>query len=172
MARFQTVFIQIMLCLFCVGLAGCHRAEQQQGPVAVGKPAADFTLTDTDGTTWTLSSLQGKVVFINFWATWCPPCRSELTSMEELRQAKADSPFQMLTILVNDDPRQAVKLSQSKGLAFPILIDTVNAAGTYGITGVPETFIVGPDGILREKVIGPLDWNSPKAKKMIRKHMP
>jgi len=154
-------------------LPACERQAGVPEEAEVGRPAPDFTLIDTAGKTWHLAELEGKLVFINFWATWCPPCRSELPSMETLAREKAEAGFQMLTILVKDEPAKAVELARKLGLTFPVLIDPQNATSkAYGITGVPETFIVGPDGVLRDKVVGPLDWDSPHARKIIQTHMP
>lgn len=139
---------------------------------SLSKPAPLFTLKDTKEISWDLKSLRGKVVFINFWATWCPPCRKELPSMQELFMALPPSDFVMLTILSNDKPAFADALAAKLGCTFPILVDPESkAAKAYGITGVPETFIVDRNGILREKVIGPWEWNSSEARQLLGKYL-
>ncbi len=138
-----------------------------------GQLSPNFMLTDITGKDWQLSDLRGKVVFINFWATWCPPCLQELPSMEALNKIMADKPFQMLTILYNDRPEFGQSLVNKSGYNFPVLIDSDSStAKEYGLTGVPETYIVDTQGILREKFIGPFEWDSPQALQIIGKYLP
>ncbi|MCB2184641.1 MAG: TlpA family protein disulfide reductase [Desulfobulbaceae bacterium] len=170
--RINIVFLAIMLLL-----AACSKEDESKpGEVLkaeVGKPAPNFTLTDIDGKQWQLSSLRGKVVFINFWATWCPPCQEEIPSMQALYEGMADAPFQMLSILNNDRPDYARMLADKIGFTFPILMDPEStAAAQYGLTGVPETFIIDTQGVLREKFIGPRPWNSREAWMMIGQYLP
>ena len=147
--------------------------EQPQVKAIKGQPSPNFMLTDIKGKDWQLSDLRGKVVFINFWATWCPPCLQELPSMEALNKSMADKPFQMLTILYNDRPEFGQSLVNKSGYNFPVLIDSDSStAKEYGLTGVPETYIVDTQGILREKFIGPFEWNSPKALQILGKYLP
>ncbi len=154
-------------------LMSCGTENPALPMAVVGKPAPDFSLTDTNGKIWTLSELRGQAIFVNFWATWCPPCRQELPSMQTIHQELSGKGFQMLTILVNDDPNQAVLMTKRAGFTFPILVDSGGKAGAaYGITGVPETFIVDAAGILREKVIGPKQWDAAEAKELILKYIP
>ncbi len=138
----------------------------------IGNPAPDFTISDTKGKTWTLSQLRGQVVFVNIWATWCPPCVQEMPAMQDLFSTMPPDTFKMLAILYNDAPAMAENLAAKLNLTFPILIDPQNmAARAYGVTGVPETFIIDKQGILREKFIGPVDWASPEARQMIMKYI-
>lgn len=162
----------LFLVIFLVGSCGLVK-EKYPEKATVNSPAPDFTLTDIQGNHWQLSKLRGKLVFINFWATWCPPCQEELPSLEALNRSMDRDRFQMLTILSNDNPDLARMLAGRIGLTFPILIDPESkGAAQYGITGVPETFIVDPQGILREKIIGPRDWNSPGAWQMLERYLP
>ncbi|MFH1218003.1 MAG: TlpA disulfide reductase family protein [Pseudomonadota bacterium] len=156
-------------------LVGCSREQKQDAPAiaAVDQPAPDFSLKDIQGKTWNLADLRGKVVFVNFWATWCPPCQEELPSMEGLHRGMPASSFQMLTILNNDRADFAQNLALKRGYTFPILLDPESkVASAYGITGVPETFIIDPQGVLREKHIGPRDWNSQGAWQMLSTYLP
>lgn len=163
------LFLGVVMLLSAM-LTGCDRSRQETVPTprAIGNPAPDFALRDTKGKSWKLSELRGKVVFVNFWATWCPPCRSEMPSMQELSQSAAPEAFQMLAILSNDQAEVAERFAASIGFTAPILLDPENrAAKAYGITGVPETFIVDKTGVLREIIIGPINWDSPEAKRML-----
>ena len=112
--------------LLLIGFTGCKEQPPAEVEVAtVGQPAPDFILADLDGTMWRLSDLRGKVVFLNFWATWCPPCREEMPDMAALHREMALTglPFQMLAVLTNDDPGQAARFAQKLGITFPIVVD-------------------------------------------------
>jgi DsbE subfamily thiol:disulfide oxidoreductase len=157
-------------------LAGCLAlfiTACGENPVAtVGKPAPDFDTLDLDGKVWSLSKLKGKVVFINFWATWCSPCREEMPSMQRLYTKLPKDKFEMIALFNNDKKPAVRKFVSQLGLTFPILSDEHNFAGTkYGLTGLPETFIVDKQGIIREKIIGPAKWDSPENVEMLMRYI-
>lgn len=155
--------------------AGCTKKPQGETKAVIGKPAPDFILSDLNGKRWRLSQLRNKVVFLNFWATWCPYCREEIPSMEALSKEMTMSgqPFQMITVLFKDTPARGALFAKEHHLTFPILVDPGGKARTeYGITGVPETFIIDTHGILRQRYIGPRPWNSPGAQKMLEQYLP
>jgi peroxiredoxin len=158
------------LTLACLlGMAGCGEVPEK---ATVGLTAPDFTLVDLEGTTWKLSDLQGQVVLVNFWATWCPPCLEEMPSMENLYRTMPKDSFTMLAVLYKDDPAAAENLKKSRGFSFPVLVDPEERTGqAYGLTGVPETFIVDKIGVLREKFIGPVQWDGPPARQMLAKYL-
>ncbi|HIJ79213.1 MAG: TlpA family protein disulfide reductase [Desulfobulbaceae bacterium] len=150
-------------------LIGC---DQKTQIAEEDKPAPNFTLMDTKGKTWQLNELKGQVVMVNFWATWCPPCRSEMPSMQKIYTTLPADKFKILAILSNDDPAIADSLAKKGGFTFPILVDPENkAAQAYGITGVPETFIVDKQGIIREKYIGAVRWDSADGLAMLRRYI-
>ena len=152
-------------CLLIFILPGCGEIPTV---AEVGQPAPDFTLVDTQGKTWTLSQLKGQVVFVNFWATWCPPCRAEMPSMQRLYTYLPKDKFKMLGILNNDSPSLAEDFCRKLGVTIPILNDPNGKVGAdYGLTGVPETFIIDKEGILREKFIGPAQWDAPNYVQML-----
>ena len=163
--------LSFLILVFCLPLltVACG-----QGPkvATVGKPAPDFTLVDLNGNTWTLSELKGQVVFVNFWATWCPPCREEMPSMQRLYTMLPKDKFKMLAILNKDDPALAKNFAAKFGITMPILNDPDNKIGPkYGLTGVPETYIVDKQGVLREKFIGPARWDAPGFQQMLMKYI-
>jgi len=148
----------------CENIGGLGKVKRME----IGKTAPDFVLQDASGKVWKLSSLKGKVVFVNFWATWCKPCRDEMGSMESLNKVMADKPFQMLSIVFNDDLDMAKSFAQRLGATFPVLANPgQELTQAYMITGVPETFLIDADGILKHKFIGPYDWNSPKMRNIV-----
>ncbi len=156
-------------------LSACGQEQEQENnalETAIDKPAPDFTLVDLEGKTWTLSELQGQVVFLNFWATWCPPCVKEMPSMQNLYTALPKDQFKMLAVLNRDDPAIAGAFVEKLDITIPVLIDQENLIGSqYGLTGVPETFIIDKQGIIREKFIGPAEWDAPNAVEMIQHYI-
>lgn len=136
-----------------------------------GGPVPDFQLQDLQGKDVRLSDFRGKIVFLNFWATWCPPCREEMPSMEELYRAMRGRPFVMLAVSVDNDPEQVRRFQKASAYSFPILLDHENrVAALYGTTGVPETFLIGPDGsLVFRRIIGPRDWMHPESLAAIEK---
>ena len=166
---YKNLLILLVLSIVVGGCSGQPQEGAKDLSVAkVGSPAPDFELQDTNGKTWKLSDLKGQVIFINFWATWCPPCREEMPSMQELYEAMPSDSFKMLTILSNDDPTLAVNFIAKVGATFPILLDPLSkTSSAYGLTGVPETYVVDKQGILRQKYLGPRNWSSDEAKQLI-----
>ncbi|MEW6219046.1 MAG: TlpA disulfide reductase family protein [Thermodesulfobacteriota bacterium] len=164
----------ILMGLLLVAAPACERsAPPPKTAVGIGQPAPDFLLRDLEGNSWSLTDLRGNLVFLNFWATWCPPCREEMPSMEALRQELAGRSFRMVTVLGNDEPANAQRFLARIGAAMPVLLDPDGSTTlAYGITGVPETFIIDSQGILRERFIGGRDWNSSSAKAMLARYLP
>jgi peroxiredoxin len=137
---------------------------------SVGKPAPDFAYPDEKGNIWRLSDLRGKVVFVNFWATWCTTCRAEMSQKALLHKKMEGKPFQMLGMLFRDDPANLPSYFREVKVSAPTLISPDNeSAKKFGITGVPETFIIDKDGIVREKLVGPQMWDSEESVALIEK---
>jgi peroxiredoxin len=135
------------------------------GPPAVGQVAPDFTLSDQAGKPVSLADLRGKVVIVNFWATWCPPCRAEMPSMETLHRELADEGLVLLAINIEKDGRKTVPaFLAGKPHSFPILFDDrEEVQKRYGVYKFPESFVVRKDGTIDDKVIGAIDWAHPKS---------
>ena len=128
-----------------------------------GGPAPNFTLPGLDGKMISLADFNGKVVLLNIWATWCPPCVEEMPSMEKLYQELKDEDFEILAVSIDVSGAIAViPFMKKHKLSFPALTDTKGAIRSlYQTTGVPESFIIDKDGIIVEKVIGPRAWATP-----------
>ncbi len=122
--------------------------------------APTFELPSLAGGKVNLLNYRGKVVFINFWATWCGTCKVEMPSMEKLYQRFKDHGFEMLTISVDKDLSLIEPFMKQYHLTFPVLLDPESevAKRKYKTTGVPETFVVDRKGIIVHKAIGPRDW--------------
>ncbi len=124
-------------------------------------PAADFSLTTTDNRVVRLSDYRGNVVFLNFWATWCPPCRMELPSMEKLYSALKNQPFVMLAVNVDEsDPANVKNFAGSMNLTFPVLIDDGSVSKLYRVNAIPTTFIIRKDGTIDTIVDGARPWDN------------
>ena len=156
----------LMLTAAVLMMAGCKKKEE---PAAVAelreqKPAPQVTVNSLTNVPLRLSDLKGKVVLLNFWATWCPPCREEIPSMMKLNSAMTGKPFQMVAVSIDEGGVPDIEaFFKQSGFSLPTYTDPGGAAQkTYGITGVPETFVIDKNGILVKKVIGPLAWDSPQ----------
>lgn len=162
----------ILLIILAAGIAAIFLTtgldNQQSARAAIGIEAPDFSLADLNGKTWKLSDLRGKVIFLNFWATWCDTCKTENPTIQNLINLEKDNPdFVFLTILYNDSPDNARSYMNKNSFTFPVLIDTAKTAKNYGLTGVPETFLIDAKGIVRDKIVGPFKWDSPDARQAI-----
>jgi peroxiredoxin len=144
-------------------LLGAGLRPQQTPPMTprpeMGYPAPDFTLTDLDGNRVTLSSLRGQVVLLNFWATWCGPCRVEMPEMRRLHELGMEE-LVILGVNLTDTEGSLAGVRQyvsALGLQFPILLDSDGGvARTYRAISIPTSFVIGQDGIIRVKHIGPM----------------
>ncbi len=165
----KKLFLLLLIIVLSLLISGCG---QEPTTLKTGEPAPDFSLVDRQGKTWTLSELKGQVVFINFWATWCPPCLKELPAMQKLYTALPTDKFKMLAILNKDKVNLADFVTNQKGITIPVLDDSQNIVGTqYFLTGLPESFIVDKQGILVEKFIGQAQWDAPRYFQMIMNHI-
>ena len=139
--------------------------------VAAKPPAPDFTLPNSEGGAVKLSDLRGKVIVLNFWATWCPPCREEMPSMQTLWESFKDEDFELLAVNVGEDEDMvfAFRHELSKTLKFPILLDEKSqVARLYPIRGLPTTYVLDKQGRIVYQAVGGRDWNSDGIKQALR----
>lgn len=131
--------------------------------ITVGNIPHDFELMDINKNKIKLSDMKGSVVFLNFWATWCTSCIEEMPSIERLSGIfSGNSQFKVVTVLYKDDLGRALSFMNQNAFTFPVYLNQDDsAARQFGLTGVPETFIIDKKGILRDKVLGPAEWDSP-----------
>ena len=145
----------ILVTILTTGLliTGCTGGSE---PIAtVGEAAPNFELQNLDGQSISLSSLKGKPVLVNFWATWCGPCVSEMPYLQEIHEDWSDSGLMVLAINWGESASEVEQFLQAHNLSLPVLLDTKNVvAPKYGIRYIPTTFFIDKDGIVRNKVIG------------------
>jgi peroxiredoxin len=145
-------------------------AERPASPVGEGHPAPDFTLRQLDGSEIALSSLRGRVVLLNFWATWCKPCEEEMPAMERLHAKLGGPDFELLAVSVDEGDDEVRAFRDRLGLGFPILRDPEKQAATaYQTYRFPESWLIGRDGNVVARYIGPRDWDGPTYLERLRK---
>jgi thiol-disulfide isomerase/thioredoxin len=121
----------------------------------------DFELQDLSGTTRSLSDFKGKVVFLNFWATWCGPCRFEMPSMEKLYRRFKDRGLEIVAVNLQEDRDSVQRFVDEYELSFPVLLDTTGRIGaTYGARSIPTTYILDRDGWVLAGTIGTREWDT------------
>lgn len=160
MKKFLVIPLLLFFGLPVLAFASSERPAISPQVVRAGSPAPDFTLENMQGETVNLSQLRGKVVIVNFWATWCPPCRQEMPSMEVLHQTFKDDDLVLLAVNVEKSGRKAVaKFLQDSPYSFPILLDDKQQVqNLYSVFQYPASFIVDRNGIIVKKVIGAVHW--------------
>ncbi|MEK6531112.1 MAG: TlpA disulfide reductase family protein [Deltaproteobacteria bacterium] len=149
----------IVAAVVLIVLSGGEKYE----PVVAGKDAIDFTLPDLKGNLRSLKDFRGKVVFLNFWATWCKPCEQEMPSMQALYESQQGRPFEIVAVSIDSEGPEVIEgFLRKYSITFPVLHDRKGALKErYKTTGVPETFIIDQNGVIAEKVWGPRDWTQP-----------
>lgn len=160
------------LALFLTGnraIAKEHLLEAMGMTKVSGPRAPDFTLPSIDGTQVSLQQYQGKVIFLNFWATWCIPCREEMPALEKLHQAYQEQDLVVLAIDHKESPQQVKAFFAKHGLSFPSVIDaTGDIFRAYSVAGMPTTYLIGRDGNMLARGIGGRDWTTAEAHALIR----
>ena len=141
----------IAILFFAAILAPVHAAFAAN----TGDAAPEFSLKNANGTTVTLNSLRGQVVFLSFWATWCPSCKEELPDLNELQRKYAGKGFTVLSVCIESSDAVVANYLKKHPVAFPVLVDKEGAvASTYRFSGLPAAFLVGKDGIIRHRYSG------------------
>ena len=131
-------------------------------------PLAGFSLVDTDGKNWAPADFKGRAVLLNFWASWCEPCRAEMPSLQQL--ADLHGPDQLLVLAINfkEKPARALQFAKSTGLRLPVLLDMDGqAAHRWGVKVFPSTLAIGKTGQPRLRIQGEVDWRGTGAQKII-----
>lgn len=160
------------IAIVAVSAGVAYRAQRQAeepavapmpGAELIGTSRPEFTLPDVQGLARSVSEWDGRVVALNFWATWCPPCIQELPSLNNIHERFRDRGLVVVGISVDEDKEAYQKFLQQRGVTFPTARDpqqTVNIR--YGTTKFPESYLIDREGYVRRKYVGPEDWERPE----------
>ena len=155
--------------LLCVATLA---AAQQLKPWT-GGATPSLALQDLKGRMHRLEDYRGKVVLVNFWATWCEPCREEMPSMNRLRSALSGQPFEVLAVNLAESEGRIRRFMEQVPLEFTVLMDRDSAvAKSWGARVLPMSFLVGPDGRIRYAVVGEIDWTQERVRRAILEMLP
>lgn len=149
-------------------------------PVEVGTPAPDFEATDLQGRAMRLAELEGEVVLLNIWATWCGPCRDEMPSMQRLYEELGPEGLRIVAVSIDAEPGSrdpggraggdVAAFVREMGVSFDVWRDpSGEIQRVYRTTGVPESFVIDRDGTIIKKVIGGVEWDTPANADLIRR---
>ena len=178
--RQQWTLIASVVTTAVFGVALAIKLRPQINPVEIGSRAPAFRATNLrSNQPATLADYRGKVVLVNIWATWCPPCRAEMPSMEHLHQKLAGTDFRIAAVSVDGDafysqeqagPKEIMAFANNLGLTFDILHDPSGAIReSYDIFGVPESYVIDREGVIVKRVIGAANWADPVNEMLIRR---
>ncbi len=147
----RLVLVIVLLLIIFVNVC----TPSSNGGSGSGNPAPDFQLQDIEGQTVTLSSLRGSPVMINFWASWCGPCRDEMPFLQQIYEDRDSYGVTLITINLRESLSVVTQFMQSNNLSFPVLLDTDGSVSlNYNVSGIPTTFFIDKDGIIKEKRLG------------------
>ena len=158
--KFRAIFI-LLIVILSLFLLGMGQRPLPSCPIG-GEPSIDFVLQDLEGNDVRLSDYLGKIVFLNFWATRCPPCRWEMPSMQSLHEKLKGEDFVILAVSIDRAGEPVVKpFIKEAGYTFKVLLDRGgNVADKYCVRSIPTTFIIDKKSVVVGKVIGSRDWAS------------
>ncbi len=160
MRRIVLVIVVIAIAI-AVYEAARHSSHAKGHPGAVDSPAPQFSLQDLDGKALSLANYQGKVVLLNFWATWCTPCRGEIPQFIEFQNTYGPQGLQLIGISMDDDAKPVHEFYQQFKMDYPVAIGNANLAESYGgVLGLPVTFLIGRDGRIAAKYVGATDMTA------------
>jgi peroxiredoxin len=163
MMRRITIAKWILIGVAAGGLVWVAVHPRLHGPVNLGDRAPAFTLPQLPSGRLSLSQFKGQVVLLNFWATWCPPCVMEAPSLEQFATEMKSQGVTVIGVSVDENPQALSKFVQYYHLSYPVARDpSYRLAHRYGTYKLPETYIIGRDGRVAEKIIGETNWTDPR----------
>ena len=158
-----------LACAIVLGLAGPGKAT---GAEAMPAPSS-LELQDLEGTRHSLANYRGRVVMVNFWGTWCPPCVEELPALARLAADFRGRSFAILGVTVREEPTDLRRFLERMPVAFPTLLDRDGEElQEWRVRVFPTTFLIGPDGLVHEELVGPRDWDDPYFRSFIQALLP
>jgi len=131
-------------------------------------PVSNFALVDTTGKTWQAADLRGRAVLLNFWASWCEPCRAEMPTLQQVADFYGPEKLLVLAVNFKEPPARALQFAKTTGVTLPVLLDLKGeAARRWGVKVFPTTLMMDMAGRPRLRVKGEVDWTGPAAAKLI-----
>jgi DsbE subfamily thiol:disulfide oxidoreductase len=162
-------FCAVLLHPGASGAAADYGAVPKLQEVKDHPEAPDFTLVDPNGKKVSLKNYRGKVVFLNFWATWCEACRDEMPSMERLYKEFKGKGLEVVGVNVKDKRPDALAFLKKLQITYPIMMDPEGEAGVlYGAFGMPITYLIDRKGVVLARLLGSADWYTPGARTLIK----
>jgi peroxiredoxin len=159
--RIVLIVIAVLLLVSLYEVANHHAHSAGGRPGTTGSVAPAFSLQDLNGKPLTLADYNGKVVLLNFWATWCTPCRGEIPQFVEYQNSLGPQGLQLIGISMDDDAKPVQEFYQQFKMNYPVGIGNAALAESYGgVLGLPVTFLIGRDGRIVEKYVGATDLNA------------
>jgi len=144
--------------------AGLPLLKQKIAPGDFSLPSVSLQAgQENAGKNLSLSALKGKVVFLNFWATWCPPCRAEMPSMEALYNRYREKGLEILAVNCGEERAQILAFLRNNKFTFPVALDRDGKTSSiYGIQAIPTSYIIDREGMIILRLVGSINWDSPK----------
>lgn len=150
--------------VLAIGLFWVVVAKAAGFEVRVASPAPELKAHDLTGASKTLTDYRGKVVVLNFWATWCPPCQREMPSLERLRMQMKGRPLEIVAVSSAETPEEVNTYLAKMKLGFPILLDTDSSnTRRWKVFALPTTFVLDTEGQVRHVLTGPTEWDQGEA---------
>ena len=170
MSKVKTEWVLEALIGLCLGVLVYAIADSfQEKIVATGDTAPEFTITTDSGRTISRSEFGGKLLVLNFWATWCPPCIEEMPSLDQFQKAFASSGVVVLGVSVDRNPQAYRAFVQKTKVAFLTARDPeARISAEYGTFKYPETYVIDRSGKVVQKIIGPTNWTDDKMVNQIK----
>ena len=154
MRQSSSIALSVLLLAVCFGLSGCAQSDTTS---LVGSAAPDFSLKSVDGRELKLSDQRGRVVILDFWATWCQPCQMSLPHLQTLSQDQSLAARNVVVWAVNEQESADTVRSflQANHFTFTVALDSTGSVGSdYKVTGIPATVVIGPDGVIKNAFVG------------------
>lgn len=169
LSRFKVVSALLVAMAVSATAVADNKTGVYKLPAVKPFTAIDFRLKGEDGKQYALSQFRGKLVIINFWATWCPPCREEMPSMERAWQKLKNHNIMFLAVNVGETEEEIFSFTATYPVSFPLLMDRNGSlAKQYPMVGLPTTYIVSPDGKVTHKAVGTREWDHPAVMKQLK----
>ncbi len=161
--------LQILIGILLIALIVVVSGTMRERIVVAGDKAPDFKITADNGRQISRANFGGKVLVLNFWATWCPPCIEEIPSLDAMQKQLAGSGVVVLAVSVDKNEKAYKDFLSRAGVAFTTTRDPeANVSAEYGTFKYPETYVIDRNGKVVQKIIGPTDWTDPKMVSYIR----